>query len=91
VKEKKLMLKYLDKWCNSQLIRRGKLCAICIHLPRKHGLNQSWCEFWCEIDKTEIGCVENRFSFSGDHKDYKEIVSISRMLLLHDFVDWLYE
>lgn len=85
------MLKYLGNWCNSHINRSGKIKALCIIIPYKYGLKESWYVFWGQTNRSEITNIENCFSFVGSRNDRNAMMSITRMLLLHDFVNWLYE
>lgn len=82
--EKKLMLKFLESWCELELFKFGKIHPLCYNIPFEYELSDNWQVFWEQIEE------ENIYSAADNCRSQNE-TTLVRMLLIHDFVNWLYE
>ena len=82
--EKELMTKFLESWCELELLKRGRILPLCINMPNDYYLLDNWNRFWGQIDTNFIVSI-------ADNSSSLEETALARMFFIHEFLNWLYE
>lgn len=73
----------------------SRIEPLCEFAPRK--IREDWCKYWNEIDDDNLILVSEAFSYNDDdiltfsYNDDGILISLARLILLHDFIEDTYK
>lgn len=65
---------------------RSYIGPLCTNAPKE--LRRDWCEYWNRIIEDRLTTISQRFTLTD--KDWGTLSGLTRLILLHDFIEDTY-
>lgn len=69
---------------------RGSFVPLLCFFIKNHRIREDWTEYW-ELICQDYSVVSEAFDYGKNYADYDELISMTRLMLLHDFIEDTYE